>query len=448
MAISYPAILGYQSGREVYSLQLTFRDLCELCKFTKNELSTNPADKITELEKNSQRPLNAKAVKSIANYIRESASFVLPPLVLIVKNKTNEAKDPAMLGYSFLPFQGVNEEGSPTFAGVLTLNQNISELIIQDGNHRAHAIKLLMEEYAESIITGGKTMFSEQSIPVQISPYEGKELRQEHFARLNTSVPVNRNLREFYEDNSQSDTLGAIAKYALENSIFNTLVRREGSISKASVELFTYIDFKNAVKDSIESLKKDILNSVDNANYDAKKAGKSRKIAITELQAAEFIAGCWAAIGLQFQDFKDIVNGTINPSLVRGNKCYNQTFLKALGGVLKQLIQETQDYRTDDNEFDFNRALEYIRGAVSGLANLNTRRDNPEFIEWGFIVPTEVNGELTYKFGRASVKSTLVAFLLEDYIYTNTPESNPEIQEETNQESEPEFLQDPEMMTF
>jgi DGQHR domain-containing protein len=388
MAVTYPATRGYQSGREVYSLQMSFYDFKLLTSFAKFELpSDDPATKAALIDKNCQRPLNEDAVKKLANYIKTTESYTLPPIILIIKKKGSEAKDPKKLGYTFTPNEGC--EDYVIAGGELKIDGNVAELIPQDGNHRAHAIKLLLENTDE---------FNNESIGIQISPYEGRDLRQAHFSALNKTIPVQKNLQTYYADSGND--LGIVTKHILSNTGFNTLVKREGSIRPGNPELFQYLHFKDAIKESLKPVK--FILDIE---------AQQPKFKIEQSQTIKFLTEVWDLFTQKLADFKGIIDGEFDPTECRENCIYNQSFVKALGISFAELIDELMAQTAPEPGTIPNLDLwvKILTDALNVFDEIDFERDNHDWQEIGYVVVKPADG--TLGFGRDKVKKALSEYL-------------------------------------
>jgi len=219
MKVSFPAMRGTIGQREYYSCMMkmnvvpkmfTFRDWAE---FTPEERE--------------QRVLNQKRVPSIAKYITENEDGYLFASI------TASYKCP-------VTFKPNGDDG----LGMLEMDFQEAEFVINDGQHRCAAIAHALKE---------NPALGEETISVLLFPYENRDRMQQMFSDLNRFVQkTSKSLDILYD---KRDPLSRLTLEVISGvDVFEGMVDRDAiSISIRSPKLFTL----SAIYDSNKELLRD-----------------------------------------------------------------------------------------------------------------------------------------------------------------------------------------------
>lgn len=222
--VHMPAIRGYQSGREFFTIIIPFGLLPKLFYF--DEENSN-------LDNRSQRRLNHNRVPEIANYILTNDDWLFSSITATV---TGEA--------IFTPTSNENED-----IGLLEVNLNSSKFSIIDGQHRHAGIIEALRQNPE---------LENETISVVLFRYESIERSNQMFADLNRyAQKPTKSLTVLYDNRdplsqATSDLLQAI-------DLFGHYTDREKvSLPSKSAKLFTLGSLYEANKNLLRITRKSL----------------------------------------------------------------------------------------------------------------------------------------------------------------------------------------------
>src|SRR5499426_625544 len=287
MKVSFAVVRGSMGGRQYYSLMIPLSEIPHLFKFNDWE-QCSP-------ELRAQRVLNKARVSDIARYILENQDGYL------FSSITASYSCPV----NFIP------SADNTETGILEIELENVEFIINDGQHRCAAISSALKE---------NPALGKEKISVLLFETENPERLQQMFADLNRSVQkTSKSLGTLYD---HRDNLSALTMEVSDQvNVFRGMVDKEKvAIPLRSPNLFTI----SALYDANEELL-------------GKKIDRKGSPAYAELlrTAVEY----WTELSKIIGEWQKVKNGELSASELRQEKINTHAVvLRALGGVGRTLL--------------------------------------------------------------------------------------------------------------
>jgi DNA sulfur modification protein DndB len=344
MRITFPAMKGMMGSRQYYTAMIKLAVVPKLFQF--EDWSAIPP------EHRAQRVLQKSRVPEITAYMTDNPDdYVFSALTASYEG---EAK-----------FRSFNED-----------NQNIGELelsmdakfVINDGQHRRAAIEEAIKQNSE---------IGEHSIAVVLFPCEDLDRMQQMFSDLNrTARSTAKSLNILF---NHRDLMAQVTLAVTECvPIFRKLVDKDrASLPLKSPKLFTL----SALHDSTTAL----LESVTEDNQKSKE---------------ESAVAYWAAVALNFPEWKMAYDGDIKPMEIRAEYLHSHSVvIWALGSVGRTLLMHHPlDWKTKIEKLssiDWARSnKEWQHIAMMGSQILNRRQnreDTAAFIKQKIGLPLTPN---------------------------------------------------------
>lgn len=221
----FPAIRGFQAGREYYVSMCPMRLLPKIFLFNEEEL-------VPELR--AQRLLNKSRVPEMARYLTENPdSYIFSAITASVDSE--------------MEFEPHSAEGDASRIGLLRIPMS-ARFVINDGQHRRAAIEAALLEKPE---------LGDESIAVVFFLDIGLERSQQMFADLNRyAIRPSTSLGVLYD---HRDERAKLVKHLVINSpVFRDVVEMEKStLSLRSRRLFTLSSIYRATIDLLDDLETD-----------------------------------------------------------------------------------------------------------------------------------------------------------------------------------------------
>jgi DNA sulfur modification protein DndB len=294
MRVSFPAMKGHIGQREYYSCLMklsaipkmfTFRDWAE---FTP--------------EQREQRVLNRTRIPQIARYILNNEDGYL------FSSITASYKCP-------VHFKTVGPDG----LGMLEMDFEEANFVINDGQHRCAAIAAALKE---------NPAVGEEAISVLLFPYENLDRVQQMFSDLNRFVAkTSRSLDILYD---KRDPLSRVMLEVCERvPVFKGMVDKDAvSLPARSSKLFTL----TALYDATHELLPHIQDEEDETFHS---------------EAVDQAIDFWSTVSKGIPDWKDVKEGRLRAIELRQEKiCAHSVVLRAIGGIGNELLKgHTTDWK-------------------------------------------------------------------------------------------------------
>src|SRR5215510_4341873 len=287
MKVSFPVMRGNMGGRQYYSLLISLSEIPRLFKFNDWEQSTP--------EVRAQRVLNKARVPDIAKYILDNEDGYL------FSSITASYSCPV----NFIP------SADNTETGILEMELENLEFIINDGQHRCAAIAAALKE---------NPALGKEKISVLLFETESLEQLQQMFSDLNRFVQkTSKSLGLLYD---HRDSLSALTMEVAERvDVFRGMVDKEKvTIPRRSPNLFT-------------------ISALYDANV--KLLGKTipKKGSSAYAEVLTTAVGYWTELSKIIGDWQKVKNGELSASELRQEKINTHAVvLRALGGVGRTLL--------------------------------------------------------------------------------------------------------------
>jgi len=289
MKVSIPAIRGTMGGKTYYSISLAMAEVPRLFRF-------NDWEQVTP-ELRAQRVLNRARVPDIAKYILDNEKGYL--FSSITASFTAEHQFKSMDGQQDI--------------GLLEIELDNLELIINDGQHRSAGIAAAVKE---------NPALGKDRISVLLFETENLERLQQMFTDLNRYAhKTSKSLDVLYD---HRDNLSALTMEVSEEvAVFRGMLDREKiTIPLRSPKLFTL----STLYDANEELLGDKIDKRGSNGYAAK-----RELAI------EY----WTALAKVIPDWGRVQSGDMKAAELRQEKINTHAvIMRALGGAGRALIEE------------------------------------------------------------------------------------------------------------
>ncbi|GAA0179051.1 DNA sulfur modification protein DndB [Clostridium sediminicola] len=212
----FPAIRGYQAGKEFFSIICPLDVLSKLFTFYNNEIPQ---------EFRAQRVINEKRIPEISNYILNNAdNYVFSSITASIDGD-----------YNFISSNNVDDN-----IGMLEVSMT-SSLLINDGQHRKAAIDEALNE---------NPTLKNESISVVLFVDQGLKRSQQMFSDLNKhAVKVSKSLGILY--NHRDPKIQFLKEFLDQNKEFNVILDKSHDvIAKKSNKLFSLNNFNTAFERS------------------------------------------------------------------------------------------------------------------------------------------------------------------------------------------------------
>lgn len=317
MKVSFPAMRGVIGQREYYSCMMkmnvvpkmfTFRDWAE---FTPEERE--------------QRVLNQKRIPSIAKYVTENEDGYLFASI------TASYKCP-------VKFKPLGEDG----LGMLEMDFQEAEFVINDGQHRCAAIAHALKE---------NPALGEETISVLLFPYENRDRMQQMFSDLNRFVQkTSKSLDILYD---KRDPLSRLTLDVITGvDVFEGMVDRDAiSIGIRSPKLFTL----SAIYDSNKELLRD--HDVHGDDYEGEGDSFNELVALS--------IGFWRSVAAHMPAWRAVRDQHMRAMELRQESlASHSTILRAIGSAGADLLRDYPDDWKD---------------RLSPLETIDWRKSNPDW---------------------------------------------------------------------
>lgn len=289
MKVSFPVMRGNMGGRQYYSLLLSLSEIPRLFKFDDWEHCTP--------ELRAQRVLNKARVPDIASYI--------------LKNEDGYLFSSITASYS-CPVNFIPSVENPEI-GILEMELENLEFIINDGQHRCAAIVAALKE---------NPALGKEKISVLLFETESMERLQQMFSDLNRFVQkTSKSLGMLYD---RRDNLSALTMDLAEQvDVFRDMVEKEKvTIPRRSPKLFTI----SALYEANEELL-------------GKKIAERGSPVYTEI--LKRVVEYWTELSKIIGDWQKVKSGEFSASELRREKINTHAVvLRALGGVGRTLLEK------------------------------------------------------------------------------------------------------------
>jgi DNA sulfur modification protein DndB len=283
---------GHMGGRDYYATNMALSEVPRFFKFNDWEQQ--------EPSLRAQRVLNVGRIPEITNYMLENeegylfssitASYNCP--VTFVPNRDDER------------------------IGVIEMDLENMEFVINDGQHRAAAISAAIKENPD---------LGKDRISVLLFPMESLERLQQMFSDLNRFVhKTSRSMDILYD---HRDHLSALVKDVEEEvRVFRGMVDKERtSLPVRSTKLFTLSSLYDANRELFGS------EGVPDPNAEPEKFEGQVQVAI------EY----WNAVSKGIEDWGRVIDGSLNAPQLRQEKISTHSVvLRAVGGVGRVLLEQ------------------------------------------------------------------------------------------------------------
>lgn len=282
----FPAIKGFQSGREYYVSMCPLRLIPRIFLFDEEEL--NP-------ELRAQRVLNRNRIPEMSRYMTDNRkSYIFSALTASIDAKVK--------------FSPLGDESASSLVGTLHIPME-AKFVINDGQHRRAAIESALKE---------DPSLGDETIAVVFFLDIGMKRSQQMFADLNRyAVKPSKSLGVLYD---HRDVNAQITRDVILGSpFFRELTEMEKtSLSKRSKKLFTLSAIHSATTDFLRGMEEKTLT--DRTNL-----------------AKEF----WDIIYKQFKDWQLIRQSKLLSSEIRQNYLHSHgIILHSLGRMGNCLVKQ------------------------------------------------------------------------------------------------------------
>ena len=290
MMVTFPAMRGSMGSRKYYSTIMPLSAVPKLFTFTEwGEFL--PEDR-------EQRVLNKKRVPDIARYVVENEEgWLFSSITACYKGDM-----------TFKP-SDMDEN-----LGLLELNLTQATFVINDGQHRAAAIKLALEM---------NPSLGEETISILLFPYEGRGRAQQMFSDLNRFVKkTSKSLDILYD---KRDLLSQVTLDVVECvSAFKGFVDKDHvSLPVSSKKLFSLAPLYDATKELL-------------ANQNTGEA--------TRNELSSIAVGYWNVLSQSMDDWARVRGGELTARELRQQSIASHSVvLRALGAVGSNLMETDPD---------------------------------------------------------------------------------------------------------
>lgn len=289
MKVSIPALRSTMGGRTYYAISLAMAEVPRLFRFNDWEQATP--------ELRAQRVLNKTRVPDIAKYMLDNEDGYLFSSITASYNANTEFK----------------ATGDNLDIGVLEIELENLELIINDGQHRAAAIAAAIKE---------NPSLGKDKISVLLFPMESLERLQQMFTDLNRYAhKTSKSLDVLYD---HRDNLSALTMDVSERvTVFKGMVDKEKiTIPLRSPKLFTL----STLYDACEELLGDNVDKRGTKTFDAK---------------VDLAVEYWTELSKVVTDWAKVHKGDMKAAELRQEKINTHAVvMRALGGAGRAVIEE------------------------------------------------------------------------------------------------------------
>jgi DNA sulfur modification protein DndB len=288
MKVTIPAIRGTMGSRQYYVISVSLAEVPRLFRFTDWEQATP--------EFRAQRVLNKSRVPDIARYILDNEDSYL--FSSITASYSSDVR--------FVPV------GDSADLGMLEMELENLELVINDGQHRSAAIAAAIKE---------NPALGKDKISVLLFPMENLERMQQMFTDLNRYAhKTSKSLDVLYDHRDNLSALTVDVSEMVE--VFREMVDKEKiTIPLRSPKLFTL----STLYDANEELLGNKVEKQGTKNYEARLH-----------LAVEY----WSALSEVITDWRRVKDRELKAQELRQEKINTHAVvLRALGGAGRTLIE-------------------------------------------------------------------------------------------------------------
>ena len=282
----FPAIKGFQSGREYYVSMCPLRLIPRIFIFDEEELGP---------ELRAQRILNKNRIPEMSRYITENRkSYIFSALTASIDAKVK--------------FTSLGEDPASSLVGTLHIPME-AKFVINDGQHRRAAIEVALKENPD---------LGDETIAVVFFLDIGMKRSQQMFADLNRhAVKPSKSLGVLYDHRDINAQITRDVVLALP--FFRDLTEMEKtSLSKRSKKLFTLSSIHAATIDLLHGMEKNTLSE-------------------RTTLAKEF----WKVIYKKIKDWQLVIQSKLLSSEIRQNYLHSHgIILHSLGRMGNSLIKQ------------------------------------------------------------------------------------------------------------
>src|SRR6266852_3939264 len=218
MKVAFPAMRGQMGGRTYYSTLVKLNAIPMMFKFT-DWIGAMPEDR-------EQRVLNKKRVPDIARYITENEdSYLFSSITASYKCAVD--------------FKEIGDDG----LGMLSMDLQDAQFVINDGQHRCAAIAEAIKENPD---------LAEEVISVLLFPYETRGRVQQMFSDLNRFVKkTSKSLDILYDKRDHMSQV--VIEVSNKVEVFQGMVDKDAvSLPPRSNKLFTLAALYDATEELLQ----------------------------------------------------------------------------------------------------------------------------------------------------------------------------------------------------
>lgn len=292
----FPAIRGYQSQQEFFSIICPLDVLSKLFTFYNNEIPE---------EYRAQRVLNDKRIPEICNYMLNNLdNYVFSSITASIDGN-----------YTFHSSDTIDEN-----IGTLEVSMD-SNLLINDGQHRKAAIDEALKENPQ---------LKKESISVVLFVDQGLKRSQQMFSDLNKhAVKVSKSLGILY--NHRDPKIGFLKDFLSQNKEFNIILDKSHDvIAKKSNKLFSLNNFSTAFN-----------RSYNHHNIDENK------------DLRDFVIKYWNYLSKNFKEWNFVIKKEISAYHARQNSV-------AVYGIVLESLALLGYYLYSENISNWDRILKKL----------------------------------------------------------------------------------------
>lgn len=321
MKVSFPAMRGAIGQREYYSCMMkmsvvpkmfTFRDWAE---FTPEERE--------------QRVLNEKRIPQMAKYILDNEEgYLFASITASYKCEVN--------------FKPLGEDG----LGMLEMDFQDAEFVINDGQHRCAAIAKAIKENPQ---------LGDETLSVLLFPYENRDRMQQMFSDLNRyGQNTSKSLNILYDKRDPMSRLTLDTIRLVD--VFDGMVDRDAiSIGIRSPKLFSLSSIYEANNELLKFHDIEGLSSIEDDDGDNPPPSELAALSVT----------FWKAVADQMPSWRAVRDGGMRAMELRQESIASHaTILRAIGSAGAELMREYPN--------DWNERLEKLR-------DIDWRKSNHEW---------------------------------------------------------------------
>lgn len=321
---AFPAIRGFQAGREYYVAMCPLKVIPKIFLFDEDEIPP---------EIRAQRSINRSRVPEITRYmVQNSESYVFSALTASIDADSR--------------FEPVGDESSKN--GTLYIAMD-GDFLINDGQHRRAAIAEALKENPD---------LGDETIAVVFFVDRGIRRAQQMFVDLNKhAVKPSSSLNVLYDHRDPKAQI--IREVVLNSAFFKDLVEMERSnLVERSRKLITLSALHSATSTLLANVHRDTL-----------------------MQYIQLASEFWEKVAEQFKEWKMVHEGVVKASEIRQNYLHTHgVLLHAIGRAGNTLLREYPDawqqYVVRLGEINWSRASKKWEGRAMVLGKVKKSKEN------------------------------------------------------------------------